>query len=116
MKTYTNDELIEDLMSGKKMRYDRANEGSYCYYNREAKGNPFFHTYAESGTEEAMNNVWQETQWEEYIEPKPKTTVYEWLYIADEYWFIEGCLYSEADAVIQFKGTEYRKTGRSWEV
>ena len=115
MKTYTKKELIEALMSGKKMKAEGSSTSSYCFYDAENSASPFRLSTTNIVTSISMSASWEYTEWEELIEPK---TVYEWMSYCTvmKQWVVSKYLYTESEAEIEFDSRKHQKTGRSWEV
>jgi hypothetical protein len=69
---------------------------------------------------EQRHDRWLDTiqDFDIYTAPKPKKTVYEWMYfLGGEGWIIEELLMDEEDARSYFpEDRPFRKTGRSFEV
>ena len=66
-----------------------------------------------------MQDIWGESDWEEFQEPKPKRVLYEWMFRDGGYWSVSDNLMTEKEAEKYLTDGgffEYRKTGREFEI
>ena len=106
---------IDQLMEGK-----QPGEIKVCRQDQTGWFQPFVKAKGEWwGRTHENQSFWDVgySNWTIYTEPKPTKVVYEWIVkVNGGIWQIEPNLLSEDDADNYFAGSQYRKTGRSFEI
>ena len=124
MKFESKAHMAQALLEGRRFKY--ADDSSGVAFYNDDKDDPFrFAFYNDDESlrfdDKPIGTIWNwysDDNWEE-VTPQTKT-VYEWMFFSKNRgrWFIDGQLLSEGEAKLYYEAeiTEYRKTGRSWEV
>lgn len=107
---------------GKKIRRSHGTPENFILFDRQT-GRWFYHNKDGKVDFAYVEQLFYTDDWEEYQEPKPKKTVYEWMYKDSSYnanWKVHDILLAEKEAESYFFAcfheTKYQKTGRQFEV